>query len=134
MTTTTLRLVPTPARTPTTTIKPKIRKDRAYSPSGGMGKRLATAQSLQLQIQQLTAELDGHRAWFLAHLTKTNLDTLELGAFTVTRKTRHNWSYTAETEREMLALRNTQKWEQTQGLATDSPTTYVALSTKEAKA
>lgn len=133
MTTTTLRLVPTPART-TTTIKPKVRKDRAYSPSGGMGKRLATAQSLQLQIQRLTAELDEHRAWFLAHLTKTNLDTLELGAFTVTRKTRHNWSYSPETERDMLGLRTTQKWEQSSGLATDTPTVYVAMTTKEVKA
>lgn len=128
--TTTLQLVPSPGRT---TTKPKIRKDRAYAPSGDVGRRLAQAQALQLKIQSLTAELDDHRFWFLTHLMRTNLDTLELGNFTVTRKTRHNWSYTPETEREMLALRTTQKWEQTQGLATDAPTTYVALSTKAPK-
>ena len=126
----TLQLVPSPGRT---TIKPKIRKDRAYAPSGEVGRRLAQAQALQLQIQSLTAKLDDHRFWLLTHLVRTNLDKVELGNFSVTRKTRHNWSYTPETEREMLALRTTQKWEQSQGLASDSPTTYVALSTKAPK-
>jgi hypothetical protein len=111
----------------------RIRRDRSYAPSGDIGRRLASAQSLQLQIQELTAQLDAHRTWLLSHMQRRNLDRLELGAFQVIRKTRHNWTYSPETERDMLSLRTTQKWEQSQGLATDNPTVYVAFSTKEPK-
>lgn len=128
--TATLTLLPT-RQAPTT--KPRVRRDRAYASTGDIGRRLAKAQALQLQIQQLTTELDSHRTWLLTHMQRHNLDHLELGDFTVTRKLRHNWSYSPETEREALALRTTQKWEQSQGLATDTPTVYIALSTKQPK-
>ena len=36
----------------------------------------------------------------------------------------------AATQREMLKLSNDQKWEQQQGIATDTPTTYLQLSSK----
>lgn len=133
--TATLTLLPTrPAPTPrSTTTKPRVRRDRAYATTGDIGRRLAKAQALQLQIQALTTELDTHRTWLLSHMQRHNLDHLELGDFTVTRKLRHNWSYTPETEREALALRTTQRWEQSQGLATDTPTVYVAFNTRTPK-
>lgn len=131
----TLTLLPTrPAATPrSSTTKPRVRRDRAYAPTGDIGRRLAKAQALQLQIQALTTELDTHRAWLLSHMQRHQLDHLELGDFTVTRKLRHNWSYTPETERDALALRTTQRWEQSQGLATDNPTVYVAFNTRTPK-
>jgi hypothetical protein len=129
--TATLTLLPT--RPAPTTTKPRARRGRAYATTGDIGRRLAKAQALQLQIQALTNELDTHRAWLLTHMQRHNLDHLELGDFTVTRKLRHNWSYSPETEREALALRTTQKWEQSQGLATDTPTAYVAFNTKQPK-
>jgi len=66
-------------------------------------------------------------------MQRHKLDKLELGQFVVQRRTRHNWSYSPETERDALALRQTQKWEQSEGIATDNPTVYIALSTQEPK-
>lgn len=127
----TLTLCPPAPTTPA--LRSRVRRDRAYVPTGDIGRRLAAAQSLQLQIQELTAQLDTHRTWLLNHMQRRDLDRLELGAFQVIRKTRHNWTYTPETERNMLALRTAQKWEQAQGLATDNPTVYIALSTTPSK-
>jgi hypothetical protein len=112
---------------------PKRKRARAYVPNGDVGRRLAVAQNLQLQIQKLEAELGHHRAWLLSHMQRHKLDKLELGQFVVQRRTRHNWSYSPETERDALALRQTQKWEQSEGIATDNPTVYIALSTQEPK-
>jgi hypothetical protein len=127
---TTLQLVPELASPRKRSTKPKVRRDRTYTASGVVGRHLQAAQALQLQIQTLSAELDGHRSWLLAHMNQHNLDQLELEQFSALRKTRHNWTYSPETERDALALRTTQKWEQSQGLATDNPTVYIALSTR----
>jgi hypothetical protein len=94
-----------------------------------LGRRLQDAQALQIQIQDLEAKLLEHRQFFLAHMEKNKLTRLDLGRFVVTRKTRHNWTYTPETEREQLRLRQTQKWEQSTGVAVDNPTIYLAMST-----
>ena len=131
MTTSHLQLVPT--RGPMLPTIPKRKRARSYVTTGDVGRRLAIAQNLQLQIQKLEAELGHHRVWLLSHMQRHDLDKLELGQFTAQRKTRHNWSYTPETERDALALRQAQKWEQSEGLATDSPTVYLTLSTKPAE-
>jgi hypothetical protein len=125
----TITLPPVPRAAPRRPA-PTVRRKRAYVPTGDVGRHLGTAQALQLQIQELTAALDKHRAWLLAHMQQHDLDRLELAQFQVLRKVRHNWSYSPETEREMLQLRTTQKWEQSQGIASDNPTTYIAFSTK----
>jgi hypothetical protein len=129
MTTAHLQLVP--KTSPTLPSLPRVRRDRAYVPNGAVGRHLAEAQSLQLQIQRLEAELATHRTWLLSHMQRHDLDLLELGAFRAQRKSRHNWTYSPETERDALQLRTTQKWEQSQGLATDTPTVYIALTTKD---
>lgn len=102
---------------------------RSYAPSGAVGRHLAAAQALQLEIDALTAKLSIHREWLFDHMERRNLDRLELNNFQAVRKSRANWAYTPSTEREMLALRTTQKWEQQQGCATNNPTRYIALST-----
>ena len=129
MTTAHLQLVP--KTSPTLPSLPRVRRDRAYVPNGAVGRHLTAAQSLQLQIQRLEAELATHRTWLLSHMQRHDLDLLELGAFRAQRKSRHNWTYSPETERDALQLRTTQKWEQSQGLATDTPTVYIALTTKD---
>jgi hypothetical protein len=131
MTTAHLQLVP--KTSPTLPSLPRVRRDRAYVPNGAVGRHLTAAQSLQLQIQRLEAELATHRTWLLSHMQRHDLDLLELGAFRAQRKSRHNWTYSPETERDALQLRTTQKWEQSQGLATDTPTVYIALTTQEPK-
>ena len=109
---------------------PVIRKRRAYVPGGTVGRHLQAAQDLQSQIQRLEAQLSHHRSVLLAHLQKQGLARLELGQFLATRKVRHNFSYSPECEREALALRSRQKWEQTMGIAVDSPTEYITFSTR----
>ena len=104
-------------------------KIRSYSPTGTIGRRLTTAHELQLEAQRLTAKLTAHRQWLCERMQRLDLDRIEQGDLVVTRKVRHKWTYTPETEAAMDALRKTQLREQAEGLATDSPTVYVALST-----
>lgn len=110
--------------------KPATRRVRTYAPTGPVGRRLAAAQDLQRRIQELEAELSEHRAFFLEHMVSKDLNLVALGQFQVQRKRRHSWSYSPECEREALALRARQKWEQAQGIATDSPRDYVAFTTQ----
>jgi len=108
----------------------QTRVTRSYSPSGTIGRRLSKAYALQLEVQRLTCELSTHRQWLTTRMENLHLDRIEHGDLLVTRKVRHNWTYTPETEAAMLALRNRQFYEQSEGLATDKPTVYVSLSTK----
>lgn len=119
---------------PTATATAPVRVARAYATTGHVGRHLAAAQALQLEIDRLKAKQEVHRTWLLNHMLAKNLDRLELNTFQAVRKSRANWSYTPSTEREMLALRTTQKWEQTKGLATNAPTRYITLSTVAPKA
>lgn len=104
-------------------------KVRSYSPSGSIGRRLADAHELQLEAQRLTAKLAAHRQWLCERMQRLDLDRIEQGDLVVTRKIRHKWTYTPETEAAMEALRKTQLREQAEGLASDNPTVYVALTT-----
>lgn len=107
----------------------KTRNTRTYSPTGTIGRRLSKAYATQLESQRLTAELTSHRQWICAHMIQCNLDRIEHGDLVVTRKVRHRWTYTPETEAAMLALRRIQEREQAEGLATDTPTIYASFST-----
>lgn len=108
-----------------------IRKRRTYAVTGVVGSKLQRAQDLTLQIARLQEELEPLRDAILQHLVSKDLGFIESGDFSAIRKTRHKWTYSEATEREMLKLRNDQKWEQQQGTATDNPTTYLQLSTKK---
>ncbi len=105
------------------------RQQRAYAPSGRVGRHLAKAHDLQLRIQKLEAELSRHREFLLKHMTQQQLDRIELGGFKATKKVRHNWSYSAYMEAFQIRLRQLQKEEQAKGIAVDRPTVYVSLST-----
>jgi hypothetical protein len=104
------------------------RRKRAYAPSGDVGKHLAEARSLQLRIQELTALYDAERAWLLTHMQQQGLQSVELGAIRCVLKERSRWSYSPETERDMQALQVTQKWEQSHGIAQNTPTHYTAIT------
>lgn len=105
------------------------RKTRSYLPTGTIGRRLTTAYDLQLQAHHITAKLAAHRQWICTHMQRLGVDRIEHGDLVVTRKLRHRWTYTPETEALMEALRKTQLREQAEGLATDDPTVYVAFTT-----
>ena len=70
----------------------------------------------------------------IRHLEEENGIKVDLliccGDFQAIRKQRHKWEYTQATEFEMAKVRNLQKWEQQQGTAVDTPTTYLQLSSK----
>jgi hypothetical protein len=101
---------------------------RAYSPAGTIGTKLAKAQRLAEEIQRLEAQLSPLRASLLTHMQKQDLDRIELGNLRVTRKVRHNWSYSAHVDGLSLQLRQLQLDEQVLGVASDRPTTYVAFN------
>ena len=107
-----------------------IRKRRTYAVTGVVGRKLQRAQELTLQIAKLKEELEPLREEILQHLITKDLAFIEAGDFSAIRKLRHKWQYSDATEREMMKLRNDQKWEQQQGIATDTPTTYLQLSSK----
>lgn len=104
------------------------RRTRTYVPTGEVGQILAEARALQLQIQELTAKYDAKRAWLLQHMQRNKLTHVQLGPVRCTLKERARWSYSPETERDMQALQVTQKWEQSRGIATNSPMYYTAIS------
>ena len=107
---------------------PRTRRKRAYSPSGDVGQHLARAAALRARIDELTAQYDTERAWLQRHMESKQLTNVELGPIRAVLKARARWTYTPETQREMQALAVTQKWEQSQGTATNNPTYYVALT------
>lgn len=113
-----------------TSIASTARRERAYSPKGYVGRRMARAKALQLQIQQLEAELSEHREILLGHMERHDLDRIELGGFIAVRKHRHNWSYSALCDNMALQLRQLQLDEQVLGLAVDRRKTYISLSAK----
>lgn len=113
----------------TMTVTATTRQERAYSPAGRVGRRLAKAHELQLRIQKLEAELSRHREFLLNHMTQQQLDRIELGGFKATKKVRHSWQYSAYMEAFQLRVRQLQKEEQQKGVAVDRPTVYVSLST-----
>lgn len=106
---------------------PSLRQ-RSYSPAGTIGTKLAKAQRLVEEIQRLEAQLSPLRASLLTHMQAQDLDRIELGNLRVTRKTRHNWSYSAHVDGLALQLRQLQLDEQVLGVASDRPTTYVAFN------
>lgn len=115
----------------TLTLTPRTapRRKRAYSPSGDVGQHLTRARELQLRIQELTAQYDTERAWLQDHMQRQGLDAVALGEVRCCLKQRAKWTYSPETERDIQQLQLTQKWEQREGIASNTPTFYVALST-----
>ena len=112
---------------------PTVRRRRTYVPTGEVGRRLAAAQRLQAQIAELQAQLDEHRDWCLQHLQARELSRIEdASGFMALLKVRHKWTYSDATERDALALRTAQKWEQQMGIAIDAPTIYVSFTSSPA--
>lgn len=110
---------------------PRAKRTKTYTPVGAVGSRLQAAAQLQRSIAELEAQLKEHREWFLAHLKKNKLDSLEAGDFKVGIRVYHNWHYSVLTENQMLAVRNMQKDEQETGVAADTPTVSVAFTFKK---
>jgi hypothetical protein len=126
-TTRTLHLVPD-LKTAST-----IKREQHYSPRGEVGRHMSKAQGLKHQIDELTTELDSERSWLLNHMETKALDRIECGELQVQRRTYHKWTYSPALMREMLKIKNDQKWEQSHGEAMDSPTIGISFVIKPPK-
>ena len=111
----------------------KSKRVKSYVPTGKVGKHLSRAQELKHQIDELTAKLTTEREFILQHMVVTGTDRMECGDLQVQRRVTHKWTYTAELQREMLNIREKQKWEQQEGKALDDPTVGIALVIKAKK-
>lgn len=101
---------------------------RTYKPQGQLGKRVAEAMRIKLEIDRLQAELDAHKKVILDFVNTKGISRVDVGDFQVQRKVRHNWTYSVKTQNEMLKLSQLQRFEQASGTAADNPTVYVAFS------
>ena len=106
-----------------------FKRERHYAPSGRIGRVLARAAKLKAQIDNLQSQLDQEREFLLEFMTSQKLDVIYGQDFRCQLKTRHNWTYSPETERELLKLRGMKSLDIAQGRAVDAPTVHVALST-----
>ena len=105
-----------------------FKRERHYAPSGRIGRVLNRVAKLKAQIDKLQAELDSEREFLLEFMLSQKLDTIYGQDFRVQLKTRHNWTYSPETERELLKIRGMKSLDIAQGRATDAPTVHVALN------
>ena len=92
----------------------KSKRTKSYVPTGRVGKHLSRAQQLKHQIDELTAQLTTERDFILQHMVDTGTDRMECGDLQVQRRVTHKWTYSPELAREMLNIREKQKWEQQQ--------------------
>lgn len=106
------------------------KKVRSYLPTGQMGRRLNKIADLQFQIQRLEKELDIHRAKVLDHMIFTKLDKIEFQDITISLRMRHNYTYSVLVSNQMLEIKNSQKFEIKEGVAIDSPTYFINISSK----
>ena len=118
----------------TTSARPKskvsapIFQPKGYSPTGEIGRQVNDAFRLKLEIDRLEAQYKAITKKLQAHCERHNLSRLDVGDIQVQHKLRHKWAYSVGTQNEMLRVQQMQKVEQTAGIATDSPTHYVAIA------
>lgn len=103
---------------------------KSFTESSAVGKKLARARDLKLQIDSLSDELDAIKSHLLGYAVDKQLESLTLGAFTVSRRVRLTWDYSDSLESRINAIKNAQKREQTLGIAISKPSEHVVLSFK----
>ena len=115
-------LGPAPFRTP-------IQRVRTYAPEGKMGRVAQRAAAIRQQIEALNKQLEPLRDELTSLMLQRKLNVLNVGDVSIQLKHRNKWTYSPETEKRSLALTSLQRWEQDQGIAKNSPTACVAITT-----
>lgn len=108
----------------------KAPKVRSYLPTGQMGRRLTAIAKLQFEIQRLENVLNVHRAKVCDHMILNKLDKIEFQDITIALRQRHNYQYSVLVSNQMLEVKNSQKFEVNEGIAIDSPTYFINISSK----
>jgi len=122
MTTSRRLAVSVPSRTP-------IQRIRTYSPEGRMGRVAQRAAAIRQQIDALNAQLEPLRDELTSLMIQRKLNVMNVNDVSIQLKHRNNWTYSPETEQRKNALVLTQRWEQEQHIAKNSPTAFVAITT-----
>jgi TolA-binding protein len=107
-----------------------IVRTRTYSPDGKLGRIAQRAAALRQQIDALNKQLEPLRDELTTLMIQRKLNVLQVNDVAIQLKHRNKWTYSPETEKRSLALTTIQRWEQEQGIATNSPTAHVAITTK----
>jgi len=106
-------------------------KQGSYVGSSPMGQVIQSGADLHTQIKVLEEQLKSIREKIKLQMDLQGLDRVECGDTCISRRVRHNWTYSSGTENEMLNINARQKWEQKQGIAQDNPTSFVVFTTKK---
>jgi len=114
--------VSAPFRTP-------IQRVRTYSPEGRMGRVAQRAAAIKRQIDALNTQLEPLRDELTSMMIQRKLNVMKVNDVAIQLKHRNKWAYSPETEKRSLALTTLQRWEQEQGIARNSPTAFVAITT-----
>ena len=113
-----------PFRTP-------VQRVRTYSPDGKLGRLAQRAAAIRQQIDALNKQLEPLRDELTTLMIQRKLNVLQVNDVAIQLKHRNNWTYSPETEKRSLALITIQRWEQEQGIAKNSPTAHVAITTRK---
>jgi hypothetical protein len=101
--------------------------------SGSLSSRtLATAAAeyceIKAEIKALEAELSPLKPIILRGMKALELDELKTESHVVRVQSRHNWTYSVETENEQLRLNRIKATEQAEGIASDAPTIFPVVT------
>lgn len=96
-----------------------------YASGTGIGDRIAEVQALTLQIEALESKLDEHKAYLLGHALRNDLQTLRLGAFKLSVRTRQSWRYSDAVKASEAKLKARKSTEQAKGIATATPSQHL---------
>jgi dynactin complex subunit len=108
-----------------------IQRVRTYSPDGKLGRIAQRAAAIRQQIDALNKQLEPLRDELTSLMIQRKLNVLNVNDVSIQLKHRNKWTYSPLTEQRSLRLSAIQKWEQEQGIATNSPTAHVAITTKK---
>ena len=126
----------TPTKRRTAPAAPAAGARRKASPTAAPGalssRTLATAAAeyceIKAEIKALEARLSPLKPIILSGMKALELDELKTESHVVRVQSRHNWTYSVETENEQLRLNRIKAVEQAEGIASDAPTIFPVVT------
>jgi hypothetical protein len=101
---------------------------KTYTADSSIGKRLAEVQRLSLEIDRLQEQLDDHKAFLLAHAKRNGFEKLIHGPVSASVRGRQSWTYSPGLQAVAARLKDRQKQEQKEGVATASTTEHLVVA------
>lgn len=101
---------------------------KEYTPDSSVGSRITEIQRLKLEIDRLTEELDGHKAYLLGHAIRNDYDSLRVGALTLIRRQKASWTYSPALYEAEARVKARKVREQKDGTAINNPTEHLVIN------